>query len=173
MSILENPDAGVLHEIDLLDDTNKIDKQFQEVDIDVNGVLRGVHYFLPMLKKKDSATIMVVSSALAYVPYAKMPVYCGAKAFLHSYTQSLRFQLKETNIRVIELLPPMVETPMTSDFEAKEGVEAMPVDEFVTAVRRDLDKGTDEITPGPAAQMRFMSRYFANTFVGMVNKEFM
>merc|ERR1711976_1133770 len=142
--------AGVVHEIDLLDETNKIGKQFQEVDIDVNGVLRGVHYFLPMLKKKDSATLMVVSSALSYVPYAKMPVYCGAKAFLHSYTQSLRFQLKKTNIKVIELLPPLVETPMTSDFEAKEGFDAMPVEKFVASVRRSLDKGKEEITPGQA-----------------------
>jgi uncharacterized oxidoreductase len=156
-----------------LDETNKIGKQFQEVDIDVNGVLRGVHYFLPQLKKKEHATLMIVSSALAYVPYAKMPVYCGAKAFLHSYTQSLRFQLKKTNINVIELLPPLVETPMTADFEKKDGFEAMPVDKFVASVRKSLDQQKDEITPGQAGQMRFMSRFFANTFARMVNKEFL
>jgi len=170
--LLPFPDAGVLHEIDLLDETNKISKQFQEVDIDVNGVLRGVHYFLPMLKKKDSAHLMIVSSALAYVPYAKMPVYCASKAFLHSYTQSLRFQLFKTNIKVIELLPPLVATPMTDDFEDKEGFDKMPVDKFVAAVRNGLDKGEKEITPGQASQMRFMSRLLGDKFAGMVNKEY-
>ena len=125
-----------------------------------------------MLRKKDSANIMIVSSALAYVPYAKMPVYCACKAFLHSYTQSLRYQLAKTNIKVIELLPPLVETPMTADFEKKEGFDAMPVDKFVAAVRNGLDKGDKEIYPGQASQMRFMSRYFYDMFVGMVNKEF-
>jgi uncharacterized oxidoreductase len=154
-----------------LDETNKIGKQFQEVEIDVNGVLRGVHYFLPQLKKKDSATLMIVSSALAYVPYAKMPVYSGAKAFLHSYTQSLRFQLKKTNIQVIELLPPGVATPMTADFENSD-FEMMPVDKFVLSVRKSLDKNQEEITPGPAGQMRFMSRFLGSMFTRMVNKEF-
>lgn len=125
------------------------------------------------MKNKKSATIMVVSSALAFVPYAKMPVYSATKAFLHSYTQSLRFQLTKTNIRVIELLPPLVETPMTADFEQKDGFAAMPVDKFVASVRKSLDKGQVEITPGQASQMRFMSRYFANFLVKMVNKEYL
>ena len=164
-------DAGVLHTFDIKDDYD-IQKQFQEVDIDVNGVLRGVNYFLPQLRKKESATIMNVSSALAYVPSAFAPVYCASKAFVHSYTTSLRISLKSTNVKVVELLPPAVKTPMTDDFdpEVKDGFEFMEVDDFVAAVRKGLNDGSDEITPGQAIQLKLMSRIAPGFIVSQVNK---
>ena len=159
--------AGVLHMFDIKDASYDINKEFQEVNIDINGVIRGVHYFLPMLLKKEKAMIMNVSSAIAYMPMADAPVYSATKAFVHSYTQSLRVKLKDDkNITVFELLPPMVDTPMTTDFtfEKTKGFTKMPVDEFVAAVRNGIDNGQEEITPGDARMMYWMSR-LAPTFL--------
>jgi uncharacterized oxidoreductase len=66
--------------------------------------------FLPHLKKQKRAAIVNVSSGLAFVPLPISPVYSAAKAAIHSFTQSLRLQLKHTNITVFELAPPVTET---------------------------------------------------------------
>jgi uncharacterized oxidoreductase len=80
-----------------------------------------VKQFLPHLKAQDAAAIVNVSSGLAFVPLPISPVYCATKAGLHSFTQSLRVQLKNTRIKVFELAPPATETPLlTGDFEADE-----------------------------------------------------
>ena len=57
-----------------------------------------------------------VSSGLAFVPLPAAPIYSATKAAIHSYTQSLRFQLEETGVEVIELMPPAVKTDMTAEF---------------------------------------------------------
>jgi uncharacterized oxidoreductase len=74
---------------------------------------------LPLLKAQPRATILNVSSGLAIAPSAQGAVYCATKAGLRSFTYSLRSQLKGTGITVIEALPPVVETQMTSDRDMK------------------------------------------------------
>jgi len=67
---------------------------------------------MPHLLKQRSAGILIVSSGLAFVPSAFVPTYSATKAALHSYAQSLRFQLKDTRLRVIEIAPPYVQTEL-------------------------------------------------------------
>jgi uncharacterized oxidoreductase len=76
---------------------------------------------------------MNVSSGLAFVPLAMTPTYCATKAAIHSYTQSLRYQFKATNIEVIELIPPYVQTTLMGDQQANDP-NAMPLEEFITEV---------------------------------------
>jgi uncharacterized oxidoreductase len=70
------------------------------------GPIRLTAALLPHLLKQSRAAIMTVSSGLAFVPLSMTPTYCATKAAIHSYTQSLRYQLKDTSVQVLELIPP-------------------------------------------------------------------
>jgi len=78
----------------------------REIETNLSGTIRMVKQFLPQLKAQKSASIMNVSSGLAFVPFPISPVYCATKAGVHSFTQALRIQLKNTNVKVFELAPP-------------------------------------------------------------------
>jgi uncharacterized oxidoreductase len=109
--------------------------QLQEIDINVAGPVRLVNHFLPGMLRRHS-TIVNVSSSLAYVPYAAGPVYSASKAFLHSYTLSLRAQLTGTSVRVVELLPPVVDTPMAGELDPS--FARMPPATLVAEFLRDV-----------------------------------
>ncbi|BAX92226.1 SDR family oxidoreductase [Mycobacterium shigaense] len=89
---------------------------------------------LPTLRRQPAATIVNVTSALAFVPLAIAPTYSATKAGLHSYTESLRILLQETGIQVIEVAPPRVRT----DMDGPRGAEAIDADEFVAEVLAGL-----------------------------------
>lgn len=174
--------AGNIRIFDIKDSSSDIIQEYQQVNIDINGVIRGVHYFLPMLLKKDSAHIMNVTSALAYVPWAATPVYSATMAFVHSYTQSLRKQLEDTNVTVLECLPPMlVEStpPMTTTASDSETTTLdgqsgwfvkMPTTEFMAEFRKALDKGQQqEIAPGQSIRLAITSRFAPGLILGRVN----
>jgi uncharacterized oxidoreductase len=97
------------------------------------GPIRLTAALLPQLSSQAHATIMTVSSGLAFVPMAMTPTYCATKAAIHSYTQSLRYQLKNTAIQVIELIPPYVQTELMGPAQASDP-NAMPLQEFVSEV---------------------------------------
>ena len=72
--------------------------------------------FIPLLTRQPESAIVNLGSILAYVPFAATPVYCAAKAGIHSFTTSLRYQLRGTTIRVFEVDPPAVDTPLMRGF---------------------------------------------------------
>ena len=76
------------------------------------GLLRLTAALLPLLVTQPQAAIMTVSSGLAFLPRAMNPTYCATKAAIHSYTQSLRYQLRNTSVQVLELIPPYVQTEL-------------------------------------------------------------
>lgn len=95
------------------------------VETNIMGVLRVTAAFLPLLKKRQSATIMATSSNLALIPRADLPTYCASKAFLHSWLQSLRHQLRKMPVEVLELSPPYVQTELTGGHQVTDP-RAMP-----------------------------------------------
>ncbi|MFJ4175159.1 SDR family oxidoreductase [Microbacterium sp. NPDC089696] len=131
--------AGVSRPEDVVDDHWDISDAEAVVDANVLGVMRTTAAFLPILKESSDATIIATGSALAFVPLAGFPAYCASKAFLHSWLTSLRHQLRETPIEVIELLPPYLRTALTGSLQA-EDPRAMPVDEYIAAVMDALER---------------------------------
>ena len=96
---------------------------------------------LPHLLKQPRATILNVSSGLAFLPLVTTPTYCATKAGLHSYTMSLRSQLRDSNIEVLELIPPYVATHL---MDGADNPHAMPLGKFIAEVMKIL---TTQPTP--------------------------
>ena len=94
------------------------------------GPIRLNAALLPLLEAQPRATIMTVSSGLAFVPMATTPTYGATKAAIHSYTQSLRYQLRHTSVEVLELIPPYVQTELMGPGQALDP-NAMPLAEFI------------------------------------------
>ncbi len=99
------------------------------------GPIRLTAALLPLLQKQPHSTIMNVSSGLAFVPMAPTPTYCATKAAIHSYTQSLRYQLQGSTTEVLELIPPYVATDLMNGASDS---RAMPLGEFITEVMKIL-----------------------------------
>jgi len=120
------------------------------------GPLLLTAHLLPALRRRPSALIVNVTSSLAFVPKAGLPTYCATKAAMHSYTESLRFQLRDSPIRVIEIPPPLVYTDATTDA----GAYGVGVDEFAGAVVSILTScpEADEVVVDPAKLLRFAER---------------
>jgi uncharacterized oxidoreductase len=136
--------AGIMKPEDLL--AQGADASIAEATIATNllGPIRLNAALLPHLQKQSRATIITVSSGLAFVPMFPTPTYCATKAAIHSYTQSLRYQLRGTAIEVLELAPPYVQTELMGEHQASDP-RAMPLRDFISEVMQLL-----ETTPTPA-----------------------
>ena len=160
LNVLIN-NAGIMRVIDFNQAGRDLEDLTREISINLDGPVRMVQQFLPHLKKQKRAAIVNVSSGLAFVPLPISPIYCATKAALHSFTQSLRVQLKKTNVQVFELAPPATETPlMGGDFAGVDLASAnlMSVETLVTEALRGLEKDRLEIRPGQSNALKLMSR---------------
>jgi uncharacterized oxidoreductase len=108
------------------------------------GPIRLTAALLPHLIKQPRAAIMTVSSGLAFLPLAMTPTYCATKAAIHSYSQSLRYQLKDTRVQVLELIPPYVQTELMGPQMATDPT-AMPLKDFIAETTKIL-KNSPEAT---------------------------
>ncbi len=130
----------------------------QTIAINLLGPIRLTAALLHSLLGKPHAAVLNITSALGFMPSALTPTYCASKAALHSYTQSLRFQLRETSVQIIEIVPPQVQTAL----QGERGFDpaGMPVDEFVTETVTLLQTKpeADEIVVERAKGFRFAER---------------
>ena len=92
---------------------------------------------LPHLQKQPRAAVMTVSSGLAFVPLAATPTDCATKAAIHSWTQSLRWQLRGSSVEVLELIPPYVQTELMGPHQTTDP-RAMPLADFIAEVMEIL-----------------------------------
>jgi uncharacterized oxidoreductase len=152
--------AGIMRNLNLHDDASDLEGLTQEIDINLKGPIRMCKKFLSHLKTKSNGAIVNVSSGLAFVPLPSSPVYCSTKAALHSFTQSLRVQLKKTGIKVFELAPPATKTELLGDFDPEDmkGISIMSVEDMVAAAIKGMESDKFEIRPGQSNQLKFMSR---------------
>jgi uncharacterized oxidoreductase len=128
-----------------------------EMNINVGGVVGMTSAFIDLLTA-NKGTLINVSSGLAFVPMPSAPIYCASKAAIHSYTQSLRFQLEETGVEVIELMPPAVRTDLAADIAEGDVFPLMTTDELVKQSFASLKAGALEIRPGQSKQLALMRR---------------
>jgi len=142
-----------------------------ELNTNVLGLIRVTAEFLPHLRKQDHATIVNVSSALAFVPLARFPVYCATKAAVHSLSVSLRQQLKDSKVKVLELIPPYVDTELGGGSKTRPAGAPipMPLDQFITETMSELAGDSDEIAIGPAKNLVAATapESFKKAFAGM------
>jgi uncharacterized oxidoreductase len=158
LDILVN-NAGIMRNLNL-NQSRDLSDVTREIDINLSGPVRMIQQFLPHLKTRADALIVNISSGLAFVPLPASPVYCATKAALHSFTQSLRAQLAGSNVTVIELAPPGVETPLfRGEFEElMKGQKGMDVGVLVQRAIAGIEAGRLEIRPGLSNVLKLMSR---------------
>ncbi|AXC09801.1 Oxidoreductase, short-chain dehydrogenase/reductase family [Acidisarcina polymorpha] len=139
LNVLIN-NAGIMRAEDYT--AEKVDVATAEATLTTNisSVVRLTAALLPTLKAQPKATLMATTSGLAHVPMAAFPTYSGTKAFLHAWLEAVRFQLRNTNVEVLELTPPYVQTDLTGSHQANDP-RAMPLDEFITEVMQILESG--------------------------------
>jgi uncharacterized oxidoreductase len=155
LDVLMN-NAGILLYKNLKATTSDLDGLMAEMNINVGGVLRTMSAFVDILTA-NKGTVINVSSGLAFVPLPPAPIYSATKAAIHSYTQSLRFQLEETGVEVIEIMPPAVKTDLTAAL-SEGGASLMTTDELVKQSFASLKVGALEIRPGQSKTLAWMRR---------------
>lgn len=166
IDILVN-NASISQVIDLAAPSATVEDQIAEVDINLLGMLRMMHAFLPSLLKKPESAIVNVSSALAFIPSADRPVYCATKAATHSLTLSLRHQLRGTKVKVFELMPPLTDTPMAAHVR---GVPKLAPEKVAAALIEAISTDRYEITPGLSRATKLMSRFAPAFGFSQLNK---
>ncbi|MBV9277309.1 MAG: SDR family NAD(P)-dependent oxidoreductase [Candidatus Eremiobacteraeota bacterium] len=141
LNVLVN-NAGIQRRVQLAEDADWKAIQ-QEIVINFEAQVHLCLLFIPHLSAQQRSTIINITSGLSFVPLANVPIYSATKAALHSFTLSLRHQLKNTSIDVIEIAPPAVNTdlggPGLHDF-------GVPLDEFADVMEERLKRGDSQIT---------------------------
>ncbi len=140
LNVLIN-NAGIQNWINI-SDSEFYQKTIHEIN---TNILAPIHLTTLFLNLKSLNVIINLTSALAFVPLTKVPVYCATKAFFHSYTLSLRHLLKSRNIEVIEMIPPALNTDLGGI-----GIhnEFPPVSDFIDAIFQQIKEGKSELTFG-------------------------
>jgi uncharacterized oxidoreductase len=152
LNVLVN-NAGIQRRVRILGE--KWAATHEEIAINLEAPVHLTSLFLPHLLKQERPAILNVTSGLAFSPMASAPIYCATKAALHSFTLSLRHQLAETPVQVIEVIPPAVNTDLGGVGLHTFGVA---VEEFVNAVTMGLRGGESEIAYGYSQRASQASR---------------
>jgi uncharacterized oxidoreductase len=158
LNVLVN-NAGIMRIENLPAGTGDVTDAEATINTNLLGPIRLTSALMPVLIQQRKATVMNVSSGLAFVPMAITPTYCATKAAIHSYSQSLRYQLRSTSVEVKELIPPYVATELTGQRQANDPM-AMPLDAFIKETMQILKTQPDatEICVERVKPLRFAER---------------
>jgi uncharacterized oxidoreductase len=155
--------AGIQRKLDVSSSEPWADTQ-KEIAINLEGPIHLASLFLPQLLKQPRAVLANVSSGLAFVPMAVAPVYSATKAAIHSFTLSLRHQLRKTSVEVIEIIPPAVRSNLGGSHDF--GVDT---DEYADSVMQQLAEGRPEVTYQFSAASSQASRKEADAMFAKLN----
>lgn len=132
--------AGIMRPEDIKDGAT--DAAEATIATNLLGPIRLNAALIGHLLAQPKATVMTVSSGLAFTPLSLTPTYCATKAAIHSYSNSLRYQLRNSNVQVMELVPPYVQTELMGERQ-KSDPNAMPLDVFITEVMGLIESQPD------------------------------
>ena len=155
----------------LFDFVNASEKELMEnieteMAINYFAPIRLTKKALPLLRKSKTPIVVVVSSGLAYMPIATLGTYCASKAAVHFVTMSIRQQLKDSTIHVVEVLPPVVDTDLSKDAT----MPKMQTDTFAAIFMKKLSKHEEVMNIGQSSFLDKFSRYLPKTAFKMLNK---
>ncbi|GGA34165.1 SDR family oxidoreductase [Paenibacillus physcomitrellae] len=156
VNVLVN-NAGIQQRFNVLKADAKKDWSYfnQELTTNIEAPFHLAMLFAPYFAEKEAAAILNVTSGLAFTPFVIAPIYSATKAALHSFTMSLRHQLSETSVEVIEVAPPAVNTDLGG---AGLHTSGEPLDAFADGIFKGLEEGLEEIGYGTSAARLRMSR---------------
>jgi uncharacterized oxidoreductase len=146
--------AGIMEQVDLLDGSVSDERIAQEIAVNLTGPIVLTRTLLPLLRAGRDPMIVMITSGYALLPATRAPTYSASKAGLHSFTMALRRQLRGVGIRIVEVKPPLVDTPATRAVRQAK----MPPKVLVDRVLRDIARGRDEILPGLVGVLPLLMR---------------
>lgn len=171
LNILIN-NAGEMHKLILLQPGEATDLT-REIEINLMGPIRMTEQFLPHLMQQKNAAILNVTSGIALMPMPLTPVYSASKAGLRFFTQALRVQLKNTTVKVFELVAPGSPTPLNDKFADVDGFNPkmlMPADKIILAAINGMKTDQYEIYPGIFKVLRYVIRLFPAAMLSFAGK---
>lgn len=159
INILVN-NAGIQRMIDFKKGTSELLSGEDEIEINLKAYVQLSAYFIPSFMKKKEAAIINVSSGLGFIPLAIVPVYCATKAAIHSFSLSLRHQLRATPVKVFEVIPPTVDTELDKGARSQRGQQDRGIQpsEVAKATMEGLKKDEYEIAVGMAQNLKTGAR---------------
>lgn len=153
LNVLVN-NAAVQYQYDFADGPGLPDRIDYEVSANLVAPMQLTALLLPTLLANKEGAIVNVSSGLFIAPKKSTPVYCATKAGLHTFSQALRYQMEPRGIRVFEIVPPLVSTPMTEG----RGKGKISTSQLVNEFFRDFESDQFESYIGKAKLLRFLHR---------------
>jgi uncharacterized oxidoreductase len=151
LNILVN-NAGIQRAVDFTRGSRDLSDADEEVATNLIAPIHLSALLIPHLRRRKDAAIINVSSGLAFTPLAVVPVYCATKAAIHSLSLTLRFQLRDTSVRVFEIAPPMVSTDLSGRRRRPDGNEhAMSPEEAAQGIINAMENDAYEAALGSAA----------------------
>jgi uncharacterized oxidoreductase len=135
--------AGIMRPEDIVAAPDYLDTAEETVATNLLAPIRLTAALLPHILKQPAATVLTVSSGLAFVPMVLTPTYSATKSAIHAYSVALREQLRETPVEVIEIVPPYVQTTLMGEGQASDE-RAMPLEAFISEVLDILENRPDD-----------------------------
>lgn len=165
LNVLIN-NAAITHTAQFMDAPKIVEMAEQEIQTNFIAPIRLTKLLSPILQRNPQPTIINITTGLVFAPKAAYPFYNATKAALHSFTQTLRMQLKSSSYRVIEVMFPVVKTPW---HKGKVPDIAISAQQAVKEMLQGLEKGQSEIKVAGVKLLYWLARLAPNTALKKIN----
>lgn len=164
--------AGIQRHLRLNNGLTVLRGNENEIAINLEAPIWLTLAFMPHLLERPQAAIVNISSGLAYIPMARIPIYCATKAALHSFSQSLRYQLQDTSVQVFEVIPPAVDTNLDQGARQEREYKVPMISPEMVAEKtlQGLAKNVLEIRVEKARLIYYLSRFMPERSLHFLNR---
>jgi uncharacterized oxidoreductase len=163
--------AAVLNSGNFAETDFSFEKIETEILTNIASPIKLIKVFIPLLARQQHAAIVNITSGVAYMPMPSLPVYSATKSALQSFTYSLRANLRNTNIKVFEALPPLVATQMTENMPGKaRNMKKISAEECARHIIKGIEKDNYTIHIGSSKSLFWGRRFFPRIVQKQLNK---